>query len=56
MKPTKEVLSFTVILLAVHGDVNAINEILKHFEHYTIRLSQKTLGSVAKFENQTRPL
>lgn len=43
MKPTKEVLSFTVILLAVHGDVNAINEILKHFEHYTIRLSQKTL-------------
>ena len=28
MKPTKEVLSFTVILLAVHGDVNAINEII----------------------------
>ncbi|MCV2285011.1 helix-turn-helix domain-containing protein [Clostridioides difficile] len=43
MKPTKEVLPFTIILLAVHGDVNAINEILKHFEHYIIRLSQKTL-------------
>ncbi|HEH6870967.1 TPA: helix-turn-helix domain-containing protein, partial [Clostridioides difficile] len=27
----------------VHGDVNAINVILKHFEHYIIRLSQKTL-------------
>ncbi|MGO0807335.1 helix-turn-helix domain-containing protein, partial [Clostridioides difficile] len=25
------------------GDVNAINGILKHFEHYIIRLSQKTL-------------
>ncbi|MGX4263375.1 helix-turn-helix domain-containing protein [Clostridioides difficile] len=43
MKPTKEVLPFTIILLAVHGDVNAINGILKHFEHYIIRLSQKTL-------------
>ncbi|KAA9612734.1 helix-turn-helix domain-containing protein [Listeria monocytogenes] len=43
MKPTKEVLPFTVILLAVHGDVNAINGILKHFEHYINRLSQKTL-------------
>ena len=43
MKPTKEVLSFTVILIDVHGDVNEINEILKNFEHYTIRLSQKTL-------------
>ena len=43
MKPTKEVLPFTIILLAVHGDVNAINVILKHFEHYIIRLSQKTL-------------
>ena len=31
MKPTKEVLPFTIILLAVHGDVNAINGILKHF-------------------------
>ncbi|HFQ7761255.1 TPA: helix-turn-helix domain-containing protein [Clostridioides difficile] len=43
MKPTKEVLPFTIILLAVHSDVNAINGILKHFEHYIIRLSQKTL-------------
>ena len=43
MKPTKEVLPSTIILLAVHGDVNAINGILKHFEHYIIRLSQKTL-------------
>ncbi|CAC99176.1 helix-turn-helix domain-containing protein [Carnobacterium divergens] len=43
MKSTKEVLPFVVILQAVNGDVNAINQILKHFEHYIIRLSQKTL-------------
>lgn len=43
MKNTKEVLPFNIILLAVHGDVNSINVILKHFEHYIIRLSQKTL-------------
>jgi len=43
MKSTKEVLPFEVILLAVNGDINAINQILKHFEHYVIRLSQKTL-------------
>lgn len=43
MKTSKEVLPFTVIILAVHGDVNAINIILKHFEHYIIKLSQKTL-------------
>lgn len=41
MKSTKEVLPFVVILQAVNGDVNAINQILKHFEHYIIRLSQK---------------
>lgn len=43
MKTTKEVLPFSVILLAVNGEINAINRILKHFEHYIIRLSQKTL-------------
>lgn len=43
MKSTKEVLPFAVILLAVNGDINAINQILKHFEHYVIRLSKKTL-------------
>lgn len=43
MKSTKEVLPFTVVLLAVNGDINAINLILNHFEHYIIRLSQKTL-------------
>ncbi|NMS90519.1 helix-turn-helix domain-containing protein [Clostridioides difficile] len=43
MKNTNEVLPFTVILLAIHGDVDAINVILKHFERYIIRLSQKTL-------------
>lgn len=42
MKPTKEVLPFTIILLAVHDDVNAINGILKHFEHYIIRLFHMT--------------
>lgn len=43
MKKSNEVLPFTVIALAVQGDVNAINIILKHFEHYIIKLSQKTL-------------
>lgn len=43
MKSDKQILSYAVIVLAVHGDVNALNVILKHFEHYIIRLSQKTL-------------
>ncbi|HBG5346127.1 TPA: helix-turn-helix domain-containing protein [Clostridioides difficile] len=43
MKNTNEVLPFTVILLAIHDDVDAINVILKHFERYIIRLTQKTL-------------
>jgi len=43
MKTKEEVLPCAVIVLAVHGDVNAINEILKHFENYIIKLSQKTL-------------
>jgi hypothetical protein len=44
MSNTKyKVLNCTVIVLAVNGDVNAINEVLKHFEGYIIRLSQKTL-------------
>jgi len=43
MKNSKEVLPFPVILLAINGDVNAVNKVLKHFEHYIIKLSQKTL-------------
>lgn len=43
MKSKKEVLPFAVIVLAVQGDVNAMNQILKHFEPYIIKLSQKTL-------------
>lgn len=39
----QNVLPFPIIVLAVQGDVMAINQILKHFEHYMIKLSQKTL-------------
>jgi hypothetical protein len=39
----QNVLPFPVIVLAVQGDVMAMNQILKHFEHYMIKLSQKTL-------------
>lgn len=43
MKSNQKVLSFTVIILAVNGDVNAVNQVLQHFEHYINKLSQKTL-------------
>ncbi|MGQ4242176.1 helix-turn-helix domain-containing protein [Enterococcus casseliflavus] len=43
METKKDVLPFTVILLAVQGDVIAVNHILKHFEACIIKLSQKTL-------------
>lgn len=43
MKVKQEVLPFPIIVLASHGDVIAMNQILKHFEHYMIKLSQKTL-------------
>lgn len=43
MKPNQELLPFPIIVLATHGDVMAMNQILKHFEHYMIKLSQKTL-------------
>jgi hypothetical protein len=43
MGSNKEVLPFPVIVLAVQGDVLAVNKVLKHFEPYIIRLSQKTL-------------
>jgi hypothetical protein len=39
----QKVLPFPIIVLAVQGDVMAMNQILKHFEHYMIKLSQKTL-------------
>ncbi len=39
----QNVLPFPIIVLAVQGDVVAMNQILKHFEHYMIKLSQKTL-------------
>lgn len=43
MKNNQEVLPFPIIVLATHGDVMAMNQVLKHFEHYMIKLSQKTL-------------
>ena len=43
MKNKQKVLPFPIIALAVNGDVNAVNHVLKHFEHYIIKLSQKTL-------------
>ncbi len=43
MKSKSEILPFSVIVLAIHGDVNSMNQILKHFEPYIIKLSQKTL-------------
>lgn len=39
----QNVLPFPIIVLAVQGDVMAMNQILKHFEQYMIKLSQKTL-------------
>ncbi|EAC7182305.1 helix-turn-helix domain-containing protein [Listeria monocytogenes] len=43
MKSKKEMLSFSVIVLAIQGDVSAMNKVLKHFEPYVNKLSQKTL-------------
>lgn len=43
MKVKREVLPFEVIVLAIHGDVIAVNQVLKHFEPYVMKLSQKTL-------------
>lgn len=43
MKNKQTVLPYSIILLATHGDVIAINHISKHFEHYMVKLSQKTL-------------
>lgn len=43
MKNNQEILPFHIIALAVNGDVNAVNHVIKHFEHYIIKLSQKTL-------------
>lgn len=43
MKTKHEVLPFAVIVLAHHGDIQAVNQVLKHFESYIIKLSQKTL-------------
>jgi len=34
MKIKQEILPFPLIVLASHGDVIAMNEILNHFEHY----------------------
>ncbi|MDT2738739.1 helix-turn-helix domain-containing protein [Enterococcus canintestini] len=43
MKTRQEILPFPLIVLASHGDVIAMNQILNHFEHYMTKLSQKTL-------------
>ena len=36
-------LSFHVIVAASNGDVDAINQVLKHYEGYIIMLSTRTL-------------
>ena len=43
MNNKQSVLSFPIIVLAIHGDVTAMNHVLKHYEHYMNKLSQKTL-------------
>lgn len=43
MKLNQKKLPFSIILLAIQGDVIAVNHVLKHFETYIIKLSQKTL-------------
>ncbi|ECL7021465.1 helix-turn-helix domain-containing protein [Listeria monocytogenes] len=43
MTNKRPILPFAVIVLATHGDVIAINRMLKHFEHYIIKLSQITV-------------
>jgi hypothetical protein len=43
MKVNVEVLPYEVIALAIRGDIIAMNLVLKHFEPYIIRLSQKVL-------------
>jgi hypothetical protein len=40
---TDKKVPFAVIVMAVRGDVTAINLILKHFEPYINRLSQKMI-------------
>ncbi|EDH3594483.1 helix-turn-helix domain-containing protein [Listeria monocytogenes] len=49
MKNSKEVLLFSVVLLAINGDVSAVNRVLKYFEHYIIKLAQKTVFDVVLF-------
>lgn len=41
MKSNNNVLPYTVIVLATYGDINAINFILKHFEHYIKKIISK---------------
>lgn len=36
-------LTYPLIALAIHGDIVAVNQILKIYEPYIIKLSQKTL-------------
>ncbi|AOA00692.1 transcriptional regulator [Carnobacterium divergens] len=43
MKNNQEILPFAVVLLAMNGDVNTLNQVVKHFERYILKLSQKTL-------------
>ena len=39
----KNLLSFQVIVAASNGDVDAINQVLKHYEGYIITLSTRML-------------
>ena len=43
MGSKRNILPFPVIVLAVQGDILALEQVVKHFEPYIIKLSQKTL-------------
>lgn len=43
MKNDKVTLPLPIIVMGIQGDIDSINQILKHFESYILKLSQKTL-------------
>ena len=54
MKSNNNVLPYTVIVLATYGDINAINFILKHFEHYINKLHNLFFLHVSKMNGAWR--
>ena len=47
MKKAQELLPFSIIAAASHGDVNAINTILKYYEGYITVLSRRMIYDAA---------